>query len=100
MKKGGKRLENKCTNCRLRHSRRLANYVVAWKHCDKFQPDPAIRPPAMSNADRIRSMSDGELAEYIAKEFLRIEEPGRLELAVPAWMRWLQEPAKDGDGNG
>ena len=32
------RVENKCTNCRRRHTCRLAQGVVVWKNCGWFKP--------------------------------------------------------------
>ena len=58
------------------------------KYCTGFEP--------ITNADRIRAMSDEELAvflrtvEYDAEEFPFIQD----------WDKWLQQPAEEGDGNG
>lgn len=50
-----------------------------------------------TNADRVRSMSDEELAEWIADDLI---EPGynTKEQTVKMWLNWLKEEAK-GDSN-
>ena len=60
----------------------------------------------MTNADRIRAMSDEELAEDYCKTILKvmqyygIKNTGILEDAVRARLEWLKQPAEEGDGNG
>ena len=47
-----------------------------------------------TNADRIRSMSDEELAEWIANDLI---EPGYYETGVAKeiWLKWLREEVSD-----
>lgn len=47
-----------------------------------------------TNADRIRSMSDEELAELIVVRVKDIHHQGMRELAYSAWLEWLQKPAE------
>lgn len=48
----------------------------------------------MTNADRIRSMSDEELAEWIANDLI---EPGyyKTGVAEEIWLKWLKEEVSD-----
>ena len=59
--------------------------------CDEW-PDPV----PITNADRIRSMSDEELKEFICSnsqcKFCKFEGWGRCEL-----LEWLQQPVKEND---
>ena len=72
--------------------------------CDSFDTciecwdEWAERNPPMTNADRIRAMSDEELATDLLDMFEQICEDG-----VPSkeWMlEWLKWPVEEGDGNG
>lgn len=66
----------------------------------------AYREP--TNADRIREMSDEELASWM---MLAVDTGACNDLGIPSWencegkcelciLRWLKQPAKDGDNNG
>ena len=44
----------------------------------------------MTNADRIRSMTDEEMAEWIAGDVLNLQG-GSLEISLGAWLNWLQQ---------
>ena len=48
----------------------------------------------MTNADRIRDMSDEELAELIVVMIKDIHNQSMRELAYSAWLEWLQKPAE------
>ena len=54
------------------------------------------KPKPITNADRIRSLSDEELAEWIADDLI---EPGynTREQTVKMWLKWLKEEAKGED---
>ena len=60
----------------------------------------------VSNADRIRAMSDEELAEDYCKTLLKvmqyygIKNTGILEDAVRARIEWLKQPAEEGADHG
>ena len=45
--------------------------------------------------DRIQAMNESELAEFIAKEIIGIKAPGKLLIAVPAWLGWLRHPVEE-----
>ena len=65
--------------------------------CPGYDKCKQYKPNYTTNADRIRAMSDEELAEFLGDWAQRHR----------AWMcdgqgeflAWLQEPAKDGDGD-
>lgn len=48
-----------------------------------------------TNADRIRAMSDEELAEFIVRKVKDIHHQGMYEVAWPAWLKWLKQPADE-----
>lgn len=59
---------------------------------DKWEP-----MPKKTNADKIRSMSDEELAEYLYKmalASLTIVEVDSREIAIPKLLNWLQSEAE------
>lgn len=49
---------------------------------------------ARTNADRIRAMSDEELAVLIAREIVHVPHSG-FYVAKSAWLRWLQETVEE-----
>ena len=49
---------------------------------------------SMNNADKIRSMSDEELAWLIVVRIKDIHHQGMRELAYSAWLEWLQNPSE------
>ena len=51
----------------------------------------------MTNADRIRAMSDEELAVLIAREIVHVPHYG-FYVAKSAWLRWLHETVEEQDG--
>lgn len=55
--------------------------VEEWK-----RKNPPIRRKPITNADRIRAMTDEELAKWIAFSFEEFEE---------GWLKWLKKEAKD-----
>ena len=80
--------------------------------CDDFNKKMLNLP--MTNADRIRAMSDRELASFLAargvsESKLRLKdegyEPTATQLAAlherlfQTWLRWLQQPAEGSDGS-
>ena len=60
------------------------------------------KPKPMTNADRIRAMSDEELAELIDRETDSCAPTGDCEKmsrdCKACWLEWLQQPA-EGDSN-
>lgn len=57
--------------------------------------DRVIGKP-MTNAQKIRSMSDEELAVLIAREIVHVPHSG-FYVAKSAWLRWLQETVEERD---
>ena len=55
--------------------------------------DRVIGKP-MTNADRIRAMSDEELAVLIAREIVNVPHSG-FYVAKSAWLRWLHETVEE-----
>ena len=49
---------------------------------------------SMNNADKIRSMSDEELAWLIVVRIKDIHHQGMRELAYSAWLEWLKKPTE------
>ena len=63
----------------------------------KFPCSHKVEPPKPStNADRIRAMSDEELAVLIAREIVHVPHSG-FYVAKSAWLRWLQETVEEHD---
>lgn len=84
----------KCRNCFF--------YRNEW--CKKIvdSPDPEEARDCnyfreMTNADRIRAMSDEELAVLIAREIVHVPHSG-FYVAKSAWLRWLHETVEEQDG--
>lgn len=86
---------NLCERCAedCRHERNPNEIVV---QCGAFKPP-------MTNGDRIRTMSDNELAEILFSQ--RSCPPGKSRLACEAsgtclecWTEWLSKPAAE-DGS-
>lgn len=82
--------------------------------CDRLEKYESRKP--MTNADRIRAMSDEELAEFLAAKFSDLQQAQQFfnesstltatqlsalsHLWYCAWMQWLKQPVKDGDNDG
>lgn len=60
-------------------------------NCDKNATElrPDRNPDIITNADRIRSMSDEELAKWLEYE------GGGACAEVCGWLKWLQSPAEE-----
>lgn len=89
-------IDEKCRECK--------NYGTAiCNRCDMFYDefDPIDKPPK-TNADRVRSKSDEELAEFIngveaeairrAGLFITV---GDIQRGKEGWLDWLKQEAKD-----
>ena len=69
-------------------------------NCKIREVSLAIVPETKTNADRIRAMTDEELAEDFCRilvrtmEELGVEPTGSLEDAVRVRLKWLQQPAE------
>lgn len=51
----------------------------------------------LTNAQKIRAMSDEELAVLIAREIVHVPHSG-FYVAKSAWLRWLHETVEEQDG--
>ena len=85
---------SKCKNC--------VNLRNNW--CEKVSDSPyenmereCVHSRHMTNADRIRAMSDEELAVLIAREIVHVPHSG-FYVAKSAWLRWLHETVEEQDG--
>ena len=68
-----------------------------WLDCP-WKTDPEIicgeyRPKPMTNADRIRSMTDEELAEWLWGEQANADAGGTH--GYRGWLDWLKSPAEE-----
>ena len=68
---------------------------VGYKVDECDYKDCQYRTEPITNADRIRSMTDEELADLIVVRVKDIHHQGMRELAYSAWLEWLQKPAEN-----
>jgi hypothetical protein len=78
-------LNMKCINC---------NSYFNFDELYKRRIGEILKPKSITNADRIRAMTDEELAEWIAGGVLNLEG-GSLEMATEAWLDWLKQEAAE-----
>ena len=87
---------------------------VGYERCEMFKPDKTFKPDHLTNADRIRAMSDEELANFLAAKFSDLQQAQQffnesstltateLYALSHSWycalMQWLRQPVKDGEG--
>lgn len=64
----------------------------AGSDCDKFNQQILFQP--MTNADRIRAMSDEELAKHFSGLICDINEGVEYHEAPSRWLEWLKQPAE------
>ena len=77
--------ETKCGKCKIQRKRPVCNSCFSY---DKFIPI------AITNADRIRSMSDGELADFIEmKQFFALANNGTD--GEEYTLKWLQSEVEE-----
>ena len=71
-------------------------YFDEGSPCDKFNKE-LTPPPPMTNADRIRAMSDEELARLLAEVENRRSAAGggAVWKGAAHALQWLQQPAKE-----
>lgn len=81
-----------CDNCK-KHDDCSSGRGLVW-------PCGVYVPKAITNADRLRAMTDEELARFLAEvEYRRaIDGGGALWLGTGNTMEWLQQPVEGGDG--
>ena len=75
-----------CRTCKTNCVRNDGNY--GYTFCDKCTPTP------MTNADRILSMSDEELANFVHEGCPYIDEECTMKGCVKCILEWLQKPAE------
>ncbi len=82
---------------------RLAEHRDYSEICEKCEGTDTVEEP-MSNADKIREMSDTELAVFLddvqrkeceALHLVKDDGALKFESCVHGWLHWLQEPAKE-----
>lgn len=76
-------------------------YFVEGSDCDKFNQEVLAPPP--TNADRIRAMSDEELAKILGDKCIcpPIGECAKASGdCEKCWFEWLKQPAERGVENG
>ena len=78
---------NGCKNCPA-FAKCDANYRGSSCAALRFTYGIETDPEVLSNADRIRSMSDEELADFLEGDF------GNMVAGTA--LRWLQSPAEEG----
>ena len=89
-----------CESCEMQRCMMRSPMVT---DCSRHKP----KPKPYTNADRIRAMSDEELAEFITIRQERcdycqlsyIEGACTETLCEDAMLKWLRQPAKDGEGD-
>lgn len=74
----------KCENCKKYDDCRNGSGLV-W-------PCGAYRPKIVTNADRIRSMTDEELANLLSAAWNKADYED--DDYDPAWLKWLRMPAE------
>lgn len=67
---------------------------VGYKVDECNHKDCPYRTEPRTNADRIRAMSDEELADFIVRKVKDIHHQGMYEVAWPAWLKWLKQSAE------
>ena len=80
-----------CGNC---------GWTNGGENLDLYPTAPGPKTP-MTNADRIRAMSDEELAELIYRRHTCPPGKGYLDCKISdtcdkCWVDWLQQPVKEG----
>ena len=80
-------------------------YKFPCSECDKTMGSPFCcyeHEEKPTNADRIRAMSDEELAEVLAFGLgCLLKAPHCMDTDCrPCYLKWLKQPAEEGDGNG
>lgn len=81
----------------------MANCVTCKARCenagqhkvedDCISYDPKDYPKPQTNADRLRAMTDKELAIWIAGGVLNLTG-GSLKMSAEAWLDWLRQEAE------
>lgn len=90
----------KCKNCTNLYNLSDENDVIVGKWCPKISDSPDVEAErkcgyykCMTQGDRIRSMSDEELAEWIAMHDMETYYNGRI--LQDQTLEWLRSEAKE-----
>ena len=91
----------KCNNCNNLYNLSDENDVIVGKWCPKINDSPDIEAERecrnykrMTNADRIRAMSDAELAEHFS-ELIKDTYENEYCKGVNDWLNWLQSEVEE-----
>jgi hypothetical protein len=88
--------------CRFEHDGDCCNSGATQYMCKCKQPCDTIIP--VTTADRIRAMSDEELAEFRAGGHCppdrRFPYCATIDPCSKCWLEYLRQAAKDGDNDG
>ena len=90
-----------CEDC-ARHARGECTWWSGVTACEEFEQIPP------TNADRIRAMSDGELAKFMIRNTCAVYSSPEdcdyscdgFETCYDSWLDWLQSPAEGGGEDG
>ena len=93
--------QEKCHHCKTTEQA----YFLEGSDCDKFNKEVAATP--QTHADRIRAMSDRELAEFLSGKFAEVSCVEHTVSAIQfeaikqnlycIFMKWLKQPVKEND---
>ena len=85
-----------CSGCKHLNERGYCEFTGCVIPCTVRATIPEVKPP--SNADRIRSMTDEELAEFIVRcveaDFFRVNVLGTHSNSAGEWLGWLRQEAQ------
>lgn len=76
-----------CESCKNKKNYPCPNSCGYMGVCDGFEPKP------LTHADKLRAMSDEELARFMA-HYGSVTEIGE-QLAYESWLDWLRQEVKD-----
>lgn len=62
--------------------------------CPGYDKCKQYKPNYTTKADRIRAMSDEELAEFIVTNIIELRHPFVRDLAYSDWLKRLQQPSE------
>lgn len=101
---------SKCEECKSCKNARKGRYEYPCNCCKRIWIHETDRFEPQTNADRIRNMTDDELAEFMTGDALRTinccdcDEPESkygscIGDCKNPWLKWLQAEVKEGESN-
>ena len=89
-------MKSKCFSCKNKseYDPHTGDLMCSIPDCHKFsryEPKGTTKKP-QTNADRIRGMSDEELAEHLYRW-----DNSPLHASLERWLEWLKQEAKEGE---